>query len=163
MAALGSSVDWVRSAVLGDRWTADELFEVAAGVEPGAGGLVFLDLLADLAGEERLSAAVGLDGPLDDADGAARRLIHRRAREVGGPGNEERALGAGAGAPQAAMAVALAADAPSKVAMRMKSRRDTLPWRRRAWASGIKGWTLDGIELSSYCGWRYGCAWVRRE
>ena len=46
MAALGASVDWMRSAVLGDRWTPDELFAAAAEVEPGAGGLVFLPYLA---------------------------------------------------------------------------------------------------------------------
>jgi xylulokinase len=46
MAALGSSVDWMRSAVLGDRWTPDELFEAASRVEAGAGGLVFLPYLA---------------------------------------------------------------------------------------------------------------------
>ena len=46
MAALGASVDWMRSAVLGDRWTPDQLFAVAAGVAPGADGLVFLPYLA---------------------------------------------------------------------------------------------------------------------
>lgn len=46
MAALGSSVDWLRTAILGGRWTADELFEAAAGVAPGSGGLVFLPYLA---------------------------------------------------------------------------------------------------------------------
>jgi len=46
MAALGASVDWMRSAVLGDRWTPDELFAAAAGVAPGADGLVFLPYLA---------------------------------------------------------------------------------------------------------------------
>jgi len=46
MAALGASVDWMRTAVLGDRWTPDELFTAAAGVAPGAGGLVFLPYLA---------------------------------------------------------------------------------------------------------------------
>ena len=46
MAALGASVDWMRSAVLGDRWTPDELFLAAAGVAPGADGLVFLPYLA---------------------------------------------------------------------------------------------------------------------
>ena len=36
----------MRSAVLGDRWTPDELFLAAAGVAPGADGLVFLPYLA---------------------------------------------------------------------------------------------------------------------
>jgi xylulokinase len=46
MAALGASVDWVRSSFLGDRWTPNELFEAAATVAPGADGLVFLPYLA---------------------------------------------------------------------------------------------------------------------
>jgi xylulokinase len=46
MAALGASVDWLRSAVLGERWTADELFAAAAAVPAGADGLVFLPYLA---------------------------------------------------------------------------------------------------------------------
>ncbi len=46
MAALGASVDWMRGVVLGDRWTPDELFLAAAGVAPGADGLVFLPYLA---------------------------------------------------------------------------------------------------------------------
>ena len=46
MAAIGASVDWVRSELLGGRWTLDELFEAAATVEPGADGLVFLPYLA---------------------------------------------------------------------------------------------------------------------
>jgi xylulokinase len=46
MAALGASVDWVRSALLGDRWTPDELFGAATGVAAGADGLVFLPYLA---------------------------------------------------------------------------------------------------------------------
>jgi xylulokinase len=46
MAALGASVDWMRSVVLGDRWTPDELFLAAAEVSPGADGLVFLPYLA---------------------------------------------------------------------------------------------------------------------
>jgi xylulokinase len=46
MAALGASVDWMRTVVLGGRWTLDELVAVAAAVEPGAGGLVFLPYLA---------------------------------------------------------------------------------------------------------------------
>jgi xylulokinase len=46
MAALGASVDWLRTAVLGERWTPDELFVAAASVAPGADGLVFLPYLA---------------------------------------------------------------------------------------------------------------------
>jgi xylulokinase len=46
MAALGASVDWVRTELLGGRWTPDELVEAAATVEPGARGLVFLPYLA---------------------------------------------------------------------------------------------------------------------
>jgi len=46
MAALGASVDWMRTSVLGDRWTAEELFHVAARVPAGADGLVFLPYLA---------------------------------------------------------------------------------------------------------------------
>ena len=46
MAALGASVDWLRTAVLGDRWTAEELFAEAASVPAGAEGLVFLPYLA---------------------------------------------------------------------------------------------------------------------
>ncbi len=46
MAALGASVDWVRTALLGGRWSPDELYEAAATVDPGAGGLVFLPYLA---------------------------------------------------------------------------------------------------------------------
>jgi xylulokinase len=46
MAALGASVDWMRTSVLGGRWSPDELVEAAARVEPGAGGLVFLPYLA---------------------------------------------------------------------------------------------------------------------
>ncbi len=46
MAALGASVDWMRSVVLGDRWTQDGLFEAASRVAPGADGLVFLPYLA---------------------------------------------------------------------------------------------------------------------
>ena len=46
MAALGASVDWVRSAMLGDRWSPDELFRAAARVPAGAEGLVFLPYLA---------------------------------------------------------------------------------------------------------------------
>jgi sugar (pentulose or hexulose) kinase len=46
MAALGASVDWLRTTVLGDRWTLDELFGEAAAVSAGADGLVFLPYLA---------------------------------------------------------------------------------------------------------------------
>jgi xylulokinase len=46
MAALGASVDWVRTVALGGRWTQDELFEAAATVAPGADGVVFLPYLA---------------------------------------------------------------------------------------------------------------------
>jgi xylulokinase len=46
MAATGAAVDWLRTAVLGDRWTMDELFAAAAAVAPGADGLVFLPYLA---------------------------------------------------------------------------------------------------------------------
>jgi xylulokinase len=46
MAALGASVDWLRSAVLGDRWTLEDLFAEAASVSAGAEGLVFLPYLA---------------------------------------------------------------------------------------------------------------------
>ncbi len=46
MAALGASVDWLRSAVLGDRWTVEELFAEAAAVPAGAGGVTFLPYLA---------------------------------------------------------------------------------------------------------------------
>jgi xylulokinase len=46
MAALGASVDWVRTVALDGRWSPDALFEAAARVEAGAGGLVFLPYLA---------------------------------------------------------------------------------------------------------------------
>jgi xylulokinase len=46
MMAVGASLDWLRSQVLGDRWSTDELFAEAAGVGPGAGGVVFLPYLA---------------------------------------------------------------------------------------------------------------------
>ncbi len=46
MAALGASVDWLRTAVLGDRWTIDELFGEAAAVPAGSDGIVFLPYLA---------------------------------------------------------------------------------------------------------------------
>jgi xylulokinase len=46
MAALGASVGWLRSSVLGDRWSAEELFAEAASVPAGAEGLIFLPYLA---------------------------------------------------------------------------------------------------------------------
>jgi xylulokinase len=46
MAALGASVGWLRGSVLGDRWSADELFAEAASVPAGSEGLVFLPYLA---------------------------------------------------------------------------------------------------------------------
>ena len=46
MAALGASVDWMRSVLLGDRWTSDEFFRAAARIPAGAEGLVFLPYLA---------------------------------------------------------------------------------------------------------------------
>jgi xylulokinase len=46
MAALGASVDWVRTVLLGGRWTADELFLAATRAPAGADGLVFLPYLA---------------------------------------------------------------------------------------------------------------------
>jgi len=46
MAATGAAVDWFRVAVLGDRWTAEELFAEATSVAAGADGLVFLPYLA---------------------------------------------------------------------------------------------------------------------
>ena len=46
MAALGASVTWLRSAVLGDRWSLEELFEEASAVPAGSGGLVFLPYMA---------------------------------------------------------------------------------------------------------------------
>jgi xylulokinase len=59
MAALGASVDWLRSAVLADLWSADELF-----VPAGAEGLVFLPYLAGerapIFDEEARGAFVGL-------------------------------------------------------------------------------------------------------
>jgi xylulokinase len=46
MAALGASVDWMRTVMLGDRWSPDEFFHAAASVPAGAEGLVFLPYLA---------------------------------------------------------------------------------------------------------------------
>lgn len=64
MAALGASVDWLRSAVLGDRWTPEGLFAEAASVPAGAEGLVFLPYLAGerapIFDEEARGAFVGL-------------------------------------------------------------------------------------------------------
>jgi len=46
MAALGASLDWLRTTILGGRWTIDELFAEARAVPAGAEGLVFLPYLA---------------------------------------------------------------------------------------------------------------------
>ncbi len=46
MATLGASVGWLQSAVLGDRWSVEQLFAEAASVPAGADGLVFLPYLA---------------------------------------------------------------------------------------------------------------------
>jgi xylulokinase len=46
MAALGSSVEWVRSVVLDGRWSPDELFAAASRAPAGADGLIFLPYLA---------------------------------------------------------------------------------------------------------------------
>ena len=46
MAALGASVDWLRTTLLGSRWTLEELFAEAETVPAGADGLVFLPYLA---------------------------------------------------------------------------------------------------------------------
>jgi len=46
MAALGASIGWLRGPVLGDGWSADELFGEAARVPAGTDGLVFLPYLA---------------------------------------------------------------------------------------------------------------------
>jgi len=46
MAALGASLDWLRTAVLGDAWSLEALFAEAAAVPPGSDGLVFLPYLA---------------------------------------------------------------------------------------------------------------------
>ena len=64
MAATGAAVDWLRSAVMGDRWTSDDLFAAAAAVAPGADGLVFLPYLAGerapIFDDEARGAFVGL-------------------------------------------------------------------------------------------------------
>ncbi len=64
MAALGASVGWLRSAVLADRWSADELFAEAALVPAGSEGLIFLPYLAGerapIFDEEARGAFVGL-------------------------------------------------------------------------------------------------------
>ena len=74
MAALGASVDWMRSTVLGDRWTPDQLFVEAASVPPGAEGLIFLPYMAGerapIFDEDARGAFVGLT------------LAHRRAHLV---------------------------------------------------------------------------------
>lgn len=46
MASTGAALTWLRDALLGGRWTLDELEAEAAGLAPGAGGLVFLPYLA---------------------------------------------------------------------------------------------------------------------
>jgi xylulokinase len=46
MAALGASLDWLRSSVLGDAWSPEALFFEAAATPPGADGLLFLPYLA---------------------------------------------------------------------------------------------------------------------
>ncbi len=46
MAALGASVDWLRTSLLGGRWTLEDLFAEASAVPAGADGLVFLPYLA---------------------------------------------------------------------------------------------------------------------
>ena len=87
MAALGASVDWLRTAVLRERWSADELFVAAARVPAGAEGLVFLPYLAGerapLFDEDARGAFVGLTlahGPADLAravlEGAAYAVRH---------------------------------------------------------------------------------------
>ena len=64
MAALGASVGWLRSSVLADRWSAEELFAEAALVPAGAEGLTFLPYLAGerapLFDEDARGAFVGL-------------------------------------------------------------------------------------------------------
>ena len=64
MAALGASVGWLLGSVLGDRWSAEELFAEAASVPAGAEGLVFLPYLAGerapIFDEEARGAFVGL-------------------------------------------------------------------------------------------------------
>ena len=46
MMAIGASLTWLCSQVLGDRWSMDELFAAADAIAPGADGLVFLPYLA---------------------------------------------------------------------------------------------------------------------
>ena len=64
MAALGASVGWLRSSVLADRWSAEELFAEAASLPAGAEGLIFLPYLAGerapLFDEDARGAFVGL-------------------------------------------------------------------------------------------------------
>ncbi len=64
MAALGASVDWLRSGVLRDTVSAEALLAEAAAVGPGAGGLLFLPYLAGerapLFDDEARGAFVGL-------------------------------------------------------------------------------------------------------
>ena len=106
MAALGASVDWVRTGLLGGRWTPDELFEAAAGLEPGAGGLVFLPYLAGerapIFDEDARGVLFGLTlahGPEHLAraalEGAAFAVRHvaEPLREAGAPVRELRPAG----------------------------------------------------------------------
>jgi len=106
MAALGASVDWMRSVVLGDRWTPNELFNAAAGVAPGADGLVFLPYLAGerapVFDEEARGVLFGLTlvhGPEHLAraalEGAAFALRHvaEPLAEAGAPVHELRLAG----------------------------------------------------------------------
>lgn len=46
MASTGAALTWLRDALLGGRWTLDELEAEAAALQPGADGLVFLPYLA---------------------------------------------------------------------------------------------------------------------
>ena len=46
MASTGAALDWLAEAVLGGRWSREELLAEAAAVPPGAGGLLFLPYLA---------------------------------------------------------------------------------------------------------------------
>ncbi|HYO44822.1 MAG TPA: FGGY-family carbohydrate kinase [Candidatus Limnocylindrales bacterium] len=106
MAALGASVDWVRTEMLDGRWTRDELFEAAATVEPGAGGLVFLPYLAGerapIFDEHARGVLFGLTlahGPADIAraalEGAALAVRHvaEPLGEAGAPIRELRPAG----------------------------------------------------------------------
>lgn len=106
MAALGASVDWMRTGMLGGRWSPDELFEAAARVRPAAGGLVFLPYLAGerapIFDEGARGALFGLTlahGPEDLAraalEGAAFAVRHvaEPLGEAGAPVRELRLAG----------------------------------------------------------------------